>query len=186
MKFSLLPLALFVAAAQANLVFGGLALFAFTIEIREAAKVVATLDVSVEAALTGDAAAETALIEGTITNAHTDVNRVGVGEAPVFLESDANLSGFGRVATSGPGFAQGAFNYSPPHPLGVGPDRRSTANPHISFNFGARTNAFLDGRTTRITFSNPSINNLRITNPGGKRTKIRLRGQIITRILRLT
>ncbi|CAI0652376.1 unnamed protein product, partial [Colletotrichum noveboracense] len=99
MKSFLLPLALFIAAAQAQLILGALALIEFTIEILEAEAVVATVEVSVDAALTGAEAAETAVIEGSITNVGTTVTRAG--EGAIELEGEASLSGFGRVATEG-------------------------------------------------------------------------------------
>ncbi|KAK1711271.1 uncharacterized protein BDZ83DRAFT_118971 [Colletotrichum acutatum] len=176
-----LPLALFIAAAQAQLILGAIALIEFTIEILEAAEVVATVEVSVDAALTGAEAAETAVVEGTITNVGTTVTRAG--EAAIELEGDASLSGFGRVATEGPGFAQGTFTYRQQFPLGVGAGRRATANPQISLNFGARTNAVRSGGTTKINFSNPSLSNVRLTNPGGARTSVRIKGQPVTRLL---
>ncbi|EXK23559.1 hypothetical protein FOMG_19678 [Fusarium oxysporum f. sp. melonis 26406] len=181
MKSFFLPLALFIAAAQAQLILGALALIEFTIEILEAEAVVATVEVSVDAALTGAEGAETAVIEGSITNVGTTVTRVG--ERAVELEGDASLSGFGRVATEGPGFAQGTFTYRQPFPIGVGAGHRAAAKPQISFNFGARTNAIRSGGTTKINFSNPSINNVRLTNPGGLRTSVRVKGQPVTRLL---
>ncbi|KAK0367555.1 hypothetical protein CLIM01_15088 [Colletotrichum limetticola] len=181
MKAFLLPIVLFIAAAQAQLILGALALIEFTIEILEAEAVVATVEVSVDAALTGAEAAETAVIEGSITNVGTTVTRVG--ERAVELEGEATLSGFGRVATEGPGFAQGTFTYRQGFPLGVGAGRSATANPQISLNFGARTNGIRSGGTTKINFSNPSVSNVRITNPGGARTSVRIKGQPVTRLL---
>ncbi|GKT61263.1 hypothetical protein ColTof4_01348 [Colletotrichum tofieldiae] len=181
MKFFLLPFALFIAAAQAQLIVGALALIELTIEILEAAEVVATVEVSVDAALMGAEAAESAAIEGTITNVGTTVTRAG--EAAVELSGDASLSGFGQVVTEGPGFVQGTFTYRQPYPLGVGAGRSASANPQVSFYYGLTTNGVRSGANARIDFSNPTISNVRITNPGGAGTSVRIKGQPATRLL---
>ncbi|KAK1715216.1 hypothetical protein BDP67DRAFT_511908 [Colletotrichum lupini] len=169
----LLPLFLFAAYAQAQLILGALALIELTIEVLEAAEVVATIDVSVDLAVTGAEAAETAAVEATVTYVGTTVTRAG--EAGIELEGDAAMTGFGRVSREGPGFTQGTFTYRQQFPLGVGPGRRSTANPEISLSWGARTNGVRSGNTNSIQFTNPTISNVRALNPGGKGTSIRVR-----------
>ncbi|KXH32793.1 hypothetical protein CSIM01_04286 [Colletotrichum simmondsii] len=103
----LLPLFLSAAYAQGQLILGALALIELTIEVLEAAEVVATIDVSVDLAVTGAEAAETAAVEATVTNVGTTVTRAG--EAGIELEGDAAMTGFGRVSREGPGFTQGTF-----------------------------------------------------------------------------
>ncbi|KAK2029823.1 hypothetical protein LX32DRAFT_692997 [Colletotrichum zoysiae] len=181
MKSFLLPLALFIATAQAQLILGALALIEFTIEILEAEAVVATIEASAEVAITGAEAAETATLEATITNAGTTLTRVG--EGAVELEGDASLVGLGRVATQGPGYVQGTFTYGGPFPLGVGAGRNAITNPQLSLNWGARTNAIRSGGQTRIEFSKPDVSNFKLTNPGAKGTTIRFKGQPSTQLL---
>lgn len=168
----LLPLTLMVAAARAQFIIGALALIELTIEIFEAAELVAEIDVSVDAAITAAEASQTATVEGTVTNVGSTILRIE--EDPIHLEGEASLSGFGVVSNSGPGFVQGTFTYRQGR-IGVGYDRRSAANPVVTLNWGARTNGVRSGSGTRIELSNPTISGVRATNPGTRGTSVRVK-----------
>lgn len=185
MKLSLLPLALFIAAAQAQIfILGALAAIEFTLEVLEAGAVVAEIDVSVDAAITGAEAAETAGIQAEISNVATAVTRQGAGRA-VELEGHATLTAFTpRVNTVGPGFTQGTFFYKQDYPIGgLGRGGRNSVNPQVTFNWGAQTMGFRNGGTTHVNFRNPQTGHIRITNPGAPGTTVRMRGPPRTKLL---
>ena len=176
-----LPLALLVAVSQAQLIIGALALIEFVVEIIEAEQVVAVIEDSVDMALTGAEASESAAIEGTVTRVGTTVARLGESGS-LNIVGDAEIGGFGQVSTRGNGFVQGTFTYRQLYRLGVGPGFRSSADPRIQMTYGVRTTGVRNGPQTKINFFNPTLTDVQLTNPGGVGTTVRFRGQPGTKL----